>query len=79
MSAAELADVARETVAAAQTDELEALAKAALDELRNRGRNLGIEIERDQHANALSVVERLAASARAVEQIARAKPASDPA
>lgn len=79
MSAAELADVARETVADAQTDELEALAKAALDELRNRGRSLGIEVDQDLHATGLRAIEKLAASARAVEQIARAKPASDPA
>ena len=79
MSAAELADVARETVADAQTDELEALAKAALEELRTRGVALSIEGDRAHIADALNATERLAASARAVEQIARAKPASDPA
>ena len=79
MSAAELADAARDAAADTETDKLEALAKVALDELRNRGRDLGIEVDQDLHATGLRAIEKLAASARAVEQIARAKPASDPA
>jgi hypothetical protein len=58
-------------------DALEQAARAALDELRDRGRSLGIEAERDQHATALRVIERLAVSARTAEQIAAASPAND--
>jgi len=67
----------RAIVADLDTNDLEAIAKAALDELRERGRALGIETERDQHANALCVIERLAASARAVAQIAQATSANE--
>lgn len=77
MSAADLAPQAREIVSPASTDELEALAKAALEELRNRGTSLAIPGDRAHIADALNACERLAASARAVEQIARAKPAND--
>ena len=61
------------------TSVLAAMARECLDELRNRGRDLGIEADQDLHATGLRVVERLTASARAVEQIARAKPVNDPA
>lgn len=77
MSAADLAPQAREIVSPAKIDELEALAKAALEELRNRGLALAIPGDRAHIADALNATERLAASARAVEQIARAKPAND--
>lgn len=71
-SAARLASVPH-----AKTDELEALAKAALEELRHRGLALAIEGDRAHIADALNACERLAASARAVEQIARAAPANE--
>ena len=59
------------------TDDLERAALACVDELRERGRALGIETERDKHATALRAIESLAISAR--EVIARSKPANDSA
>jgi hypothetical protein len=64
-------------IARLPTDALARAARAAVDELRERGRSLGIEAERDQHATALRVIERLAGSALAVGQIAAATPAND--
>jgi hypothetical protein len=72
-----LRTVLREANWQLSTDHLEALAQACVDELRERGRSLGIEAERDQHATALRVIELLAGSARAVGQIAAASPAND--
>jgi len=74
---AQAAAQAREVIANSPTDELEALAKAALEELRHRGTALAIPGDRAHIADALNACERLAASARAVEQIARVKPAND--
>lgn len=59
-------------IARLPTDALARAARAAVDELRERGRSLGIEAERDQHATALRVIEALAVSARTVESIADA-------
>ena len=70
-------EMVRAEAASLATSQLEALAKAALDELRNRGRSLGLEVEGDLHETALRATERLAASASAVELIARGKPAND--
>lgn len=67
-----LRDVMREVHATSSTAYLEAAALACVDELRERGRSLGIEAERDQHATALRVIEALAVSARTVESIADA-------
>lgn len=70
-------EMVRAEAASLATSQLEALAKAALDELRNRGRSLAVEADRDVHATALRTVERLAASARAIELIAKGTPAND--
>lgn len=64
-------------VASRTTDQLAAVVFAVIDELRNRGRSLAVEADRDVHATALRTVERLVASASAVELIARGKPAND--
>ena len=72
-----LRTVLREANWQLSTDHLEALAQACVDELRERGRSLGIEGDRDQHATALRLIELLAGSARAVGQIAAATPAND--
>jgi hypothetical protein len=71
-----LRECLRESHAILSTTYLEALALACVDVLRDRGRALGIELEQDQHATALRVIERLAASARAVEGIAQADAAN---
>lgn len=71
-----LRELLREARAVESTTYLEALALACVDVLRDRGRALGIELEQDQHATALRVIERLAASARAVEGIAQADAAN---
>lgn len=70
-------EMVRAEVASLATDQLEAIAKSALDELRNRGRALGLEVEGDLHETALRATERLAASARAIELIAKGTPAND--
>lgn len=57
--------------------QLVAAAKAALGELRDRGRSLGIECDRDHHADALSAIESLASSARVAEMIRRTEPANN--
>jgi hypothetical protein len=75
-SAKNLRELLRESHAILSTAYLEALALACVDVLRDRGRALGIETEQDQHATALRVIERLAASARAVEGIAQADAAN---
>lgn len=59
------------------TSALEAMARECIDELRNRGRALGIEADQDLHSTGLRVVEKLATSASAVEQIARATLANE--
>lgn len=69
--------VLRETNQQLSTDHLEALAQACVDELRERGRSLGIVGDRDHCADALKSIEQLAGSARAVGQIAAATPAND--
>jgi hypothetical protein len=48
-----------------------------VDELRERGRSLGIAGDTAHHADALKAIEQLAGSARAVGQIAAATPAND--
>lgn len=58
-------------------DELETWAKACIEELRERGRALGIEGDRAHHADALRAVESLASSARTVELLLKGKPAND--
>jgi hypothetical protein len=77
VSAAELAGAARVSAAEFSVDELEAVAKAALEELRHRGVALSIEGDRAHISDALNACERLAASARAVELIARGELAND--
>lgn len=67
----------RQSCSRSSTAALEDMARACIDELRNRGRSLAVEADRDVHATALRTVERLAASASAVELIARGKPAND--
>ena len=69
--------VFRETHQMLSTDYLEALAQACVDELRERGRSLGIAGDTAHHADALKAIEQLAGSARAVGQIAAATPAND--
>lgn len=64
-------------IARLDNNSLERVARAAVDELRNRGRSLGIAGDTAHHADALKSIEQLAGSARAVEQIARAKLAND--
>lgn len=57
------------------TDDLERAALACVDELRDRGRALEIETERDKHSTARRVIESLAESAR--EVLRRSEPAND--
>jgi hypothetical protein len=72
-----LRTVLREANWQLSTDHLEALAQACVDELRERGRSLGIEGDTAHHADALKSIEQLAGSALAVGQIAAATPAND--
>lgn len=72
-----LRDVARESYGSFSTEFVEAIALAMADILRDRGRPLGIEGDRDKHATVLRSLESLAVSARTVESIAQAKPAND--
>lgn len=67
----------RQSCLRSSTNELEATARACIDELRNRGRSLGLDAEGDLHETALRAIERLAASASAVELIARGELAND--
>lgn len=64
-------------LANAGTNALEAYARIVIDELRERGRPLGIEGDAAHHHDALRSLECLATSARTVEAIASAKPAND--
>lgn len=57
------------------TQQLARIATACIDELRERGRALGLEGDRHHHGDALRAVESLAGSAR--EAFERAKPAND--
>lgn len=66
-----------EAIACATTDNLEWCARRVVDELRNRGRSLGIEGDSAHHGDALRAIESLAGSARTVEQLANAEPAND--
>lgn len=59
------------------TKNLEYLAQACVDELRNRGRSLGIEGDSAHHGDALRAIESLASSARVAEMIRRTEPAND--
>ena len=66
-----------EAIACATTNNLEYLAQTCVDELRNRGRSLGIEGDSAHHGDALRAIESLASSARTVEQLANAETAND--
>jgi hypothetical protein len=59
------------------TQQLARIATACVDELRNRGRSLAIEADRDVHATALRTIERLTSSADTVERLAQAQSAND--
>ena len=64
-----------DAVARMSTQQLALVAAACIDELRERGRALGLEGDRHHHGDALRAVESLAGSAR--EAFERAKPAND--
>lgn len=64
-------------IANASTNALEAHARMVINELRERGRPLGIEGDGAHHHDALRSLECLATSARTVESIASAKLAND--
>lgn len=68
---------AREACGSSSLDELVAVAKAALDELRERGRPLRLEGDAAHHSDGLRCVESLASSARIAAQIAAADAAND--
>lgn len=70
-------DAARAQLRLISTSSIEAIAQACADELRERGRPLGIEGDGAHHHDALRSLECLATSARTVEAIASAKPAND--
>lgn len=70
-------EAARAQLAACSTDALEAIALAAADELRERGRPLGIEGDGAHHHDALRSTECLASSARTVASLRAARPAND--
>jgi hypothetical protein len=59
------------------TQQLARIATACIDELRERGRALAIEADRDVHATALRTIERLTTSADTVERLAQAQSAND--
>ena len=67
----------RRSCSQSNTAALEDMARACIDELRNRGAVLQIEGDRNHHADALRSVESLASSARTVELLLKGKPAND--
>lgn len=73
-----LAEHAREACAESTISELEALARAAVDELRNRGRALAIVGDQAHHHDALTAIESLAVSARTVASLRATRPDNDP-
>lgn len=70
-------DAARAQLRLCATSSIEAIAQACADELRERGRALGIEGDAAHHHDALTSIEQLAGSARTVESIRAARPAND--
>lgn len=72
-----IAEMFAEAACRLHTDALEQVGRAAANELRNRGRSLGIEGDSAHHGDALRAIESLAGSARTVEQLANAEPAND--
>lgn len=72
-----LRDVARESYGSCTTDFVEAIALGLVDELRERGRPLGIEGDGAHHHDALGSIESLATSARTVANLRASQPSSD--
>ncbi len=70
-------DAARAQLRLISTSSIEAIAQACADELRERGRALGIEGDGAHHHDALRSIECLASSARTVANLRAAQLAND--